>query len=423
MTAPDEPANRRDSAIQRARGKPEAATDTDLKHVFDALETDSDPQRQAASMALAAVAAHSPSLLTGYLDRVTPLLDDDDPQVRGMAVKAISDLAAEEPERVVPLLEDLRPLLEVEYHVTRNNTLVVVESLAAHDPESVVDAVPELRTVMTSEGPLEQSVTRALRICYRIARVRPEAVTDAVPALTTVLESQPSSDHDDRNVLENLNEVATKELEEMAVERASARRVAAQLLFLLASERPADLAAYVPSLIAWIDDEDPTVRRTTAGALRSVASEDPEALLGWIDPLVEAIDSVEDESCLASLVQTLSLTTAAAPERVAPSLTDSVDAVSSLHTHEDSAVRAAAVGLLAYIAEVSPTAVDSAISALDTRLEDEDPSVRGQALWAFRFLPEAAPSTRIERMAVEDPDPEIRDLAGTVAGEIDNEAQ
>ena len=402
-----------ETAVSTARSEPADVGPAELALVLTGIEEGDETRRRSAAVGLAAVASESPESLLDELARIEQLLADEDQTVQAMAAAALSDVASAEPDAMAETAPALAARLDDD-PLVRRHSLAALAYLADARPAAVEDAIPAVVSVL-EERPTDP-VIRGYTMATLIAHVRthdtPRSVATAVPALLEFVDTAQTS----TVAVDESDLPLEQEQEDIAVAETTTRNDALTVLTIAARDHPAEVAAHVESVAARLDAEDTPVRASMAETLQLVADEAPEAVRSAIEPLASCLGS--NDTVAAAAMQALATIADHAPGAVADAVEPAVDHVIERLEHENDAVRAAATGLVAYLAEERPESVRSSVPTLVDRLDDGDPAVRGQAMWALAFLQADAALPVLDERADADPNPEIQSLAAEMATRI-----
>lgn len=410
-----------ENAIEQARRAPSEVGTDDVDILITALDADEKSVRRSAAIALARVSGESPALLAGRAEALGPHLQREDAQVRGMVARAIADLAAVSPAEAVPAASWLPACLDVDYDVTEATALMAVVQIVRENPAAGLELVPALRAVVDGDSNTEEATSKALLALVHVLPEDPSAVAPVVPTVLDLLTTVPADGRSGGDVQGELGKFAEAEYEVSVVQRASTRKLAGLLVARLAEARPRAVASHVGDLAPHLADEDLLVRKAVIDALRAVAAERPSAMEATLPPLVEALAREDDEALAGRVAQTLDLASVEFLDRLAAESERLVTPARTLLDSETPDVRVGAAGLLAALAEVDPQVVESAVPALQARLDDESAAVRGQAIWALRDVGAVSASEDLRRASETDPNSDLRALANETLAEFEAE--
>ena len=401
------------TAVQAAREAPGTVDAADLSLVLSAIEDGDDRQRRAAAVGLATVAADSPNALSKYHERIRALLTDDDVTVRAMAAATLADVAAADPDAVVDAVPRLAAALDDDTMV-RRHALSALAYLADARPAAVSDAIPAVVSVLEEQptDPVIRGYTMATLAAYVRAHEPPESIANAVPAL---LEFTDNAETDTTAVDDEVDPVAQAR-EDVAQAETTARNDALTVVVAAARDHPALVSAHLDSVISRLDSAVTPVCASMAETIQYVADSVPETSRRAVDPLSACLRM--EDTVAAAAMRALATIAEHAPEAVADGIAPEIDHVTARLDHEDPAIRAAATGLVAYLAEERPGLVRSETATLLDRLSDDHPGVRGQAMWALGFLGAEDALPDLDERARADSAPELRELAGEMAARI-----
>ena len=403
------------AAVQAARDAPGTVDAADLSLVLSAIEAGSDQQRRAAAVGLAAVAADSPDALLEYCERIRALLTDDDVTVRAMAAAALADVAATDPDAAVDAVPRLAAELDDDTMV-RRHALGALAYVADARPAAVSDAIPAVVSVLEEQpaDPVVRGYTMATLVAYVRTHEPPASVGNAVPALLGFIDDA-DTDVTTTDIGQEAEPVAQARAD-VAQAETTTRNDALTVLVAAARHHPALVSAHLDSVISRLDPEVTPVCAGMAETIQHVADSAPAASRRAIDPLSACLRA--DATAAAAAMRALATIAEHAPDAVADGVAPEIDHVIARLDHEDPAVRAAATGLVAYLAEERPELVRSETGTLLDRLSDDHLGVRGQAMWALGLLGAEDALPELDERARADADPELRELAEEMATRI-----
>lgn len=301
--------------------------------------------------------------------------------------------------------------------------------------ESVVEALDHA----------DQSVRKqAVTVLYTLSKDQPERVQEAITPLASYLES----DHIQLrskaaltmgNVAESHPEAVTPHIESLVelldAEAATVRRSAVRTLRSVASEKPAKIAPSIDQLCQLLDTE--SIRLDILDIIEQVVSEDPESvdlpielmldILGEeyeiysdvsYDPdmmaqqkatptqQVEGVQSLvsdeearsENERVREKAALAISLLTVDDPESMVESLEPHIPQLIERLDDRNRTIQGLVAGILAYVAELNPEAVQPAEDQLIELLE-KPIEISGNAAWALGFIGSENTLAALEQLA------------------------
>jgi len=399
--------------IRQIRDEPSRADADDIDQLLAALTGEDAHRRRAASLALTAVSREDPASLADRTRELAAALDEG-PHVRGQVAQALADVAGTAPERVAPVAGKLRACLGIDADVTERSALRVLTPVADVDADVLSDLAPDLRAVVQRGSNLEESLVRALLLLSEVLPEAPDTVRAVVPDLLTLLKSLSVDNPTVESADESLAEFVEPDHQEVVIQRASARKLAAVLLARVAAERPDAVKSHAATAASFLDDSDLLVRKAVVDALHSVGAADPAALTG--DDVIRALarclraeDQAEDVR--GRVAAAFGAVTVSRSDATADEFDGVVPPATALLKSDDADVRLGAAKLLASVAAVDPEAAAPAAPELRARLSDENSIVRARALWALRDLRDVDAKPIISELADDDPNPDVRTLA------------
>jgi hypothetical protein len=289
------------------------------------------------------------------------------------------------------------------------------EPLASIDLEAVdgetVDATA-LDAALASTDPTVRQ--RGVRVCTALAATDLDAVAEHTDGLTRLLADDSTA-------------VAT---------------TAGTALRPIAERRPAALAEYTDRVVAAIET-DGDVRQTVTAVLSPLVVERPTAVAPHVAQLVAALTADDGEGESSSVPETVTSTPTRRTIRHHEAVTetrdrvarqtlanvvvaaaeadpdavddDALDGMTTLLSDDDAVVAGAAAAALGVVAEADPDAVAPAVPALVASLDYDDTTVRVRAIRTLGFVGDETAVSPLRTVAEEDPDADVRALAGETA--------
>lgn len=369
---------------------------------------DSEGRREIAA-ALDDKVVADPSVAPAVIESVEPLLEHETNDVRTVAATVLEQLAARHPERAAPATDLLAELGHDDSPFARRHALWALAHISEADPERVAPVVPSLRVAADEPAYFEHE--HVITMLRNVAQTDPGAVTAHVPALLELLENI------DR--LDDQSEAAQAPGQGMSAtaddfkDPIDGPLTAAELLATVAEAEPAHLLPYVDELTALFDEvhREP-VRRSVVTALSGLADYDPDATAVAVPSLADQLGSPGD-ALRVHAAQALGFLAETVPGEVAEAVTPSVAELEPLLREGTPQVQATVAGLLSYVAEEDPAAVDPVIDALIDCLDAEDLLVRTSAALALGYAGgEKSQAALAELLQDDDLEPELRDAVG-----------
>ena len=311
------------------------------------------------------------------LPSVLARLDTDDRDEQRAAVEAIRETLSDDPTVCLPTVPKLRRLLErsdVEFHDD------VAYCLAELATESTADVAPSTAEIVAfaAANPARPATGELLRCLATIAADRPSAVADHADAIADVVDRRPGYDRWGLQVFQQLS-AATPD-----------------------AVRPA-----VPVLTEALEADPERHGVPVLSAVGRLArTETPLPTLDVVDPALELVDHADVPlrrnavGCLADVARR----TPAAVEPAVPALATALE-------HEDGETRANAAVAIARVSAAFPAALEPVRERLLARLDDDRDRVRANACVALGHGRVGAAADRLETLARDDPNPDVRERA------------
>lgn len=303
-------------------------------------------------------------------------------------------------------------------------------------------SVPEISGIQTlatnadqrklSEGAVEETIDEIHRLLkhdrasvHRLAAVAGTVLVDIEPGATEQLLDR---------LVSMLNETVTE-------------RRAMETIEYVSTAAPDAVGDRLSIIVEYLDHPRDGVARHAGGALLSVSVQTPDSVIEFLPRLLASLtdsfepvtgisrsthgghlQSLEHErrleyaSSRLIVARSIAALAESRPEAAAKAVVESgtVDALESLFDDPQPRVRAAAVGIASYVAELEPKSIEPAMDRLIERLNDDHEIVRASAIWALRALdhPQAIEPLRAVRR--NDPSEELCNLAATTIQSSDS---
>lgn len=379
-----------------------------IPEISTGLADRSGAPRMAGARALAGLTDEHSDAVADAVPELTAAVGDGDEIVRNYALLALATLADERPEAVRPAVEAVGSCLPADSQHVRTRAVRVLGAVAADAPGDVAPFLPELVGVATDDqGDADGGPSPAALA----GKTEPSG-----PSGT------PGGGTDD-GVPQEFATRAHRARDAKTEERTRhglVRDEAAQAVADASAADPTALEAHLTELFDAVAS-DPLVepRAALLAALAAVAERDPAAVAAGADRIAVALGEREYPELQRRAARTLALSADADAAAVADAVEPYLDDLREMLRTDDPAVRAAAVGLLAYVAEHRPRAVANAAgeAVLDCASDDSEP-VRAGAVWCLLFLrgEVAGAQDALREIAREDPSEEIRQVAAQAGG-------
>ncbi len=256
--------------------------------------------------------------------------------------------------------------------------LRTLREIGRDHPEAVLEHVDTI--VQYVDGDDESTIAAALDCLIELADSAPTPTfLDLVPRLSALL------DRDDVSI----------------------RRRAVFLVAAIAKDHPSAVKPVVPQLLDGVDDADEQYRTNALSALGRVTSAYPSTTVAHVEALGDVVASTEGKICGNALGLLADVATAH-PEQSATQLPVVIDRLDS----HDEIVRGNASSVLVPLAATGEDGTEDAIPQLLELLDDPSPVVRRNACKALGHLGPSIAVEHLRRQRENDPDAEVRNLAG-----------
>jgi len=405
------PTDRARDLADLAREDPSAV---DADELTSLLEADSADARWYALQAIRSAGATGTIDLSSFVDDLFDAIDDPDSRVQTTAAMAIGDFADRDPGTVSDGIPEMTALLASDEELLRTavTDYLIRVANAAGDPESTVapetlePAVSDLRALLDDPAQRENAVRALGAVADQYAHRLTDDVADFCEVFVAASEG-PSGVDMDRSVAQSTREHVQDSTAKAKINQRAVRNAAGESLVAIAREDPTAVTDRLSALADVLDDPNPDARSYVLEVCEAVASAEADAVTPHLDavaPRLEDGPGVREHAVLA-----LTALSQSDPDAVVDAIEPYHDAVVDLLGHGAPAVRGAAVGLLSYVAEASPDAVDP--EPVRPLLHDDTAYVRGNAVWVLGYLRDETARDDIQERAESDPDPEVRSAA------------
>jgi HEAT repeat protein len=420
------PADRARDLADLAREEPSSVDPDDLEALLDA---DSADARWYALQAIRTTSSAGELDLTAFVDELGDALTDDDSRVQTAAAMAVGDLADREPTAVTGLLSEMTALLSTDEQLLRtavadyliriadaagesgdatgeSNGATASESGGDVSPAVLEPVVSDLRSLLEDPAQRDNAVLAFGSVADQFAH----RLTDDADVFSDVfVETTDGPDGVDMDgpVAQSTQDRVQESTAKAKVNRRAIRNAAAESLVAIAREDSSALEESLPALADVLDDPNPDARSYVLEVFEAVASADADAVSPYLDAVAARLEDGTGVCEHAALA--LAAVSQSDPDAVVDAVAPYHDAVVDLLGHQAPAVRGAAVGILSYVAEESPDAVDP--EPVRPLLHDDHAYVRGNAVWVLGYLGDETVREMVRERAESDPDPEVRSAA------------
>lgn len=346
-----------------------------------------------------------PSIAATLLDTVEWLFDHENNDIRTVAATIVEQLAGRYPKRAAPAVEHLSTLLHDEYPFARRHAVWALAHISEPAPDLVAPLVPDLRPAEDEPVYFEQE--HIIILLRNVANTDLDAITPLIPALLEALESV---DGTAETTTEGVHSPGMEEQfdTDQFQDSIDVSLTAAELVAETGESAPDELIPYVEDLIAVHEAVSrETVRRELVRGFAALAREDPAAVEPTIPVLATALGA-RDVALQSHAARALGLLAAVAPEAVANAAGPRVDELEPLLREGTPPVQAAVAGLLSYVTEEDPVAVEPVVEALIASLGTEDRIVRASAAIALGYAGGADARSALVDLLDEDLDSDLR---------------
>lgn len=413
---PDSDETERTALQERAREDPESV---DREAVESLLDGDADDRDAAVRVAATVAVAGDATWPVHVLARVA--VDDPERTVASTATEALAEVAAKDPEavdRAVPALRELvggNPV--VQHHV-----LFALMQVTERHPAAALPVLDEV--VDRLDDDIVANREAAAWVLSDVATVAPDRVTPAVPRLGEIAATEREGVADVNPELIAGDDRGSESIREQEREadqsHQSAREAAVSALAALADEDATAVLPVVESLGECLRSDAVEIREAALRCLSRVGDVRPESLVPVVPALVDVVAG-EAERVVATGPETTAAATwtlsnvAEVDQRVVTdALAPATGDLLALLDVDDPTVRGSAVGLLAYLAEDHPDALETHVDELVGALDDEEVGVRANAVVALSFIDDERATEAVRRAAEDDPSDDVRALATDV---------
>ncbi|GAB3025028.1 HEAT repeat domain-containing protein [Natronobiforma cellulositropha] len=345
------------------------------------------------------------------LEAIRDGLRSDDIEKRRGTLRALYREAskADEFEAFEPFVDDVIALLEDDPSI-QQGAIYTLHRLERLEPEHVT-------TYSESIEASDEDVTPGvIDVFYAISEDEPELVAPATPSLVdflltehTLKDDEVEIDDDDERA-ETKRAIVEHESRE-ALQFHLERRYKAVTALKHISGTSGDAILPVADDLVEVGKRDLRVRNNVLEILTALAEDYPDECTEAIDLSVAVLATTTDPKLRTNAVFLLAMIADAHLERVADAVDPHHETLFEMLDSEHKLEQNAAVGLLSYVAEFDPSAVEPATETLIDLLEHPLESIRGNAIWTLEYVGDEAAAGPIETVAEEDPDEGVRQLA------------
>lgn len=369
--------------------------DATIPDIAAALSSDCIDIQMTSSRVLATLSNEHPDAVRDAVPELAATVTDEEQIVRNYALLALAAVAREHPDAVRPVVAACGELLPTDIPHVRARVVEVLGAVAAENPGEVTPFLPELVMIATDD--------------------RTTAHGDFA---TTNFASSPG---------ENIpQEVSTRMHKSQKARRgartrdALTRETACRAVADMTTHDPKGLDDHLSEVFDTIASDSLVGQRTALlDALAAIAEHDPEVVIDGANPIGESLEATEYPKLQRQAAHVLALGADADVDTIWGAVEDRLPQLQRMLGADEPAVRAAAIGLLSYVAEHRPRKV---AKAADERLldciEDEYEPVRAGAVWCLRFLREEVDGAddALRTAARTDASAEIQQLAAETIG-------
>jgi len=331
---------------------------------------------------------------------------------------AFASLVATHPERVEGVTPILLDAVEGGDPDARDQAFHALEALAETRPSELLpEAVPALRSKLRAETPAEQS--GALAVTAELARQRPAAVTPVTPDLLALVTTEREFSTDDEYFEELPDQLKTR-LQKEEVRAIRTRMVAALALVEITRADVDAGVGVIESLVERLPDEgNLTVREATYDLVWLIGQERPTAVRSAVEPLAARLTTEGDPEIQGKIARALGILADDHQEAVVTAVSSDVSTLCELLDADEPVALGGAVGLLSYLAERWPDAVEPAVPRLRELAADGPTYVRGNAIWALSYVGGDAAAETLDEVAATAADRDVRAIATEARRRLD----
>lgn len=405
-----------DSLAALRRRIAEAPADVAAAEVLEHLDTLDRDRCEDVIEPLVTLLAASPDETDASVTSLESRLTDDRVEIRFGAAIAIQRLAEDDAEVVASVAPSLVDALDDDYPSIRRDAATALLTIARDCPAAVEPVVPKLAPHFQADRPAVADAV--LEIVLEVVQERPEAVRDIVTELLALVTSESGdlSATDVEALAEGPGREQILEKERRARLRAHVRRRrAAAILVGLAVQDPDAVEPHFSVVLDAYDAvEKEAIRSDLLDVIGSVAERTPAAATAAIELLAREVGGSGSVAVRAKAAWILGILADEFPAEVAADIVPQIHAVVELLEGDDARTRGAAIGLLSYVAEENPVAVEPVRNQVQSLLTDEDESVRGNAVWTLHFIGPRESHEQLSELAKNDSSPAVREAATNV---------
>jgi HEAT repeat protein len=403
-----------ESALERAEADPASLTAADALTVLQAGTVTEILEFRDGFIERA---TEDPDLVREVTAGMSPeAFEAEDRERRNTAAQFVTALAREHRGAAAPATEALISLLDDEYALARKSAAEALQWIGGEEPERLLPAVEYLPGLFESDLP--QTRQTAVVLAWEVAGTDASALAPILDALLGVLEEEvPEADPSETLAQAQANREQAEAIRdhhrEMQQDVRQARERTGVVIAGVADAAPGAVAARVDGILSILDGEsDPVVQGSLVEAVGIVAQHDPDPVAeSGVAPVAGDLLDHEDRGLAAKAAWTLAMLAERYPDPVREATLPRIEAVRVLLDEEEAWSRGTAASLLGYLADSDPEAVDPARERLIELLDDEAAYVRGSAAMTLGDLGEETVREKLETMAAEDPDEEVRSAA------------
>ncbi|MFU8868942.1 HEAT repeat domain-containing protein [Natronococcus sp.] len=353
------------------------------------------------------------------LEDAVELLVLGDPETRRLAMACLEDTLEARPGASAAAVTAFERLLEDDDPHVRRRAALSAGAAIENGAEPFAPLVPTLEPI--AADPAEPGRDAAVRALSALALECPDAMTDAVDPLLDACHARIVSDTASHETDRPRDDGAPSAVGPERDRRTATRVQATAALTRIAAERPGAAVDRVERVAALLEDDHHLVRAGACEVLESLAEWDPAAVEPFVPALVDRLESDTDHPVPWRAADALNAVGEEYPVRVGEELRDALRKLAAFLDRRDPGIRGIGVGLLAYVAQADPEAVEDTVPRVRELLEDDHAPVRANAALTLGLADREEAVDALESLAADDPDGAVRDAAARALERIESE--
>lgn len=363
------------------------------------IKTGGDRDEMVPSALAAVMCANRPKSVGPLCESLVYAVHEGDLGAKKYALSGTARIAQRYSGELMPIASDIDTLLLHSIGSIRLEASKFAKSMSEPHPEAIAHAVPELYESL--------GFNKGSKPSDRYGAVQPKSANGQAASPAT---------WDDKTIqaVDQMQEAERRNFHSNMIVRENA----AVSLLRVAEADPGAVAEGMESAFQLLNKQgDPNVQCPLLESIRMVADWQPDEYpskegIATITDILTDWDAPEQQKQAAFV---LAHVAEHRPNLVVSAVSSHTDCITELLVSDYPLGRYAGATLLSHVAERKPTAVTTPPDPLIELLYDNHKIVRGAALWALKYIGTPEEKTLIEKVAANDPDPEISDLAEEVA--------